>query len=307
MANEDEISKEERLEQARKKFEELKKKKKGKKKGNVGDHQPDSPSKEVPDHSHMETAANTAKNWSTAEASESAKSETLATPDDGDSGAESIINKQEARMLPHKNETGDEKKHYGDDRKGQECSKTEIVGSTDLPDLDTESAAKQQSTLVDERRFQSAEERHGDVPSKQMRQLEAKLSSAVEQNSRLSKENSELKSAQVRLTSKISALEEKLRSFEILNESLRRQLSENVGDTSCAEVPNGRNTFPDFSFEKESPIKSSPSFQTFNNFNTLSNDYLDIVDIRERLSQWKGWNPDMKLWRTVGSGSLLEL
>ncbi|KAG7872705.1 hypothetical protein KL938_005283 [Ogataea parapolymorpha] len=307
MVNDNEISKEERLEQARKKFEELKKKKKGKKKGNVGDHERESKDKEKLNHSFKKTMANTATGLDTGDNSEPDDSETLVTPDDCISGAESIINEQEVQVIPERLKFDDNDYQHGNDRKSQEPSKLEITGSSDSPDLDAESEVKQQSSLVDETKSQYAEESHDEDPSKQVKYLEAKLRDTIEQNSQLLKENLELKSAQLLLTSKISSLEEKVQSFEILNNSLQRQLSEQIHDVSCAEVSNSGGTFHNSSLEKDSPTKSSPGFQTFNSFNNLSNDYLDIVDIRERLAQWKGWNLDMKSWRSVGSGSLLEL
>ncbi|KAG7724467.1 hypothetical protein KL948_005310 [Ogataea haglerorum] len=307
MANEEEISKEERLEQARKKFEELKKKKKGnKKKGKAGDHERESKDKEIHDDSSMETVANTAIDLETTEATTSIGSEKPATLNNGISGTKSTI-KEQGQTIVENHKFDDNDDHYDNDREGQEFSKTGIMSSSDLSGMDTVSAVKKQFMLVDETKSQYAEEIHGTAPSKQVTYLEAKLRDTVEQNSNHLKEILELKSTQARLKSRISSLEEKLQSSELLIDRLRRQLSDKTDGLSCAGVPKCGETFSNSSPQKDSLTKSSPSFQTFNSFNNLANDYLDIVDIRERLGQWKGWNLDMKSWRSVGSGSLLEL
>ncbi|VEU21487.1 DEKNAAC102480 [Brettanomyces naardenensis] len=41
--------------------------------------------------------------------------------------------------------------------------------------------------------------------------------------------------------------------------------------------------------------------------NNTSTDYSNASDTRERLAHWKGWNVDMRDWRSVGTGPLLEL
>ncbi|GME81690.1 unnamed protein product [[Candida] boidinii] len=53
---------------------------------------------------------------------------------------------------------------------------------------------------------------------------------------------------------------------------------------------------------------ASNSFNRFNDYKDYSNEFLsDMSNIRERLSQWKDWNVDMRPWRSVGMGPVLEL
>jgi hypothetical protein len=53
---------------------------------------------------------------------------------------------------------------------------------------------------------------------------------------------------------------------------------------------------------------TTSSFQNLTNFNinNTSQDYLDIVDVKERLQQWTGWNMDMHGWRSIGMGPVFE-
>ncbi|CAY67764.1 Hypothetical protein PAS_chr1-1_0387 [Komagataella phaffii GS115] len=55
-----------------------------------------------------------------------------------------------------------------------------------------------------------------------------------------------------------------------------------------------------------SQLKSSSSFQRFNTYN-VSSDYVDSLDVKERLVQWRNWNVDMRAWKSAGFGPVFEM
>lgn len=59
---------------------------------------------------------------------------------------------------------------------------------------------------------------------------------------------------------------------------------------------------PDYLHHGASSFQNLASF----NLNNGSQDYMDIVDVKERLHQWKGWNMDMHGWRSIGMGPIVE-
>ncbi|GMG40438.1 unnamed protein product [[Candida] boidinii] len=86
-------------------------------------------------------------------------------------------------------------------------------------------------------------------------------------------------------------------------------LSEDDGSAGVSSPLNeslGLTNISDFNLNQ--PRATNNSFNRFNDYKNYSNEFLsDMSNVRERLSQWKDWNVDMRPWRSVGMGPILEL
>ncbi|ANZ74352.1 BA75_01145T0 [Komagataella pastoris] len=87
---------------------------------------------------------------------------------------------------------------------------------------------------------------------------------------------------------------------QFLNEKEAVELSIKVEDDPLDIIP--KNSLD----STRSQLKSSSSFQRFNTYN-VSSDYVDSLDVKERLEQWRNWNVDMRAWKSAGIGPVFEM
>ncbi|QPG73435.1 hypothetical protein FOA43_000745 [Brettanomyces nanus] len=146
----------------------------------------------------------------------------------------------------------------------------------------------------------------------QVTKLTGDVNEYKEQVSSLKHENSELKIAKLSVELELEEVKNEYETSKVQIKALNQQINklradspqqyhQQVATQLFSDDDDNNSVF------SGSPVNPRGSFQNLSNFNNLSTDYLDAADVKERLSHWKGWNIDMRGWRSVGMGPLLEL
>ncbi|KGK36654.1 hypothetical protein JL09_g4190 [Pichia kudriavzevii] len=133
--------------------------------------------------------------------------------------------------------------------------------------------------------------------------LQTTIAELQESNEKLHSEVGELKAENLELKLTKMDLEMEL---ENVKHELKTQREEVLRLTRQLEGSKN-NTHGQGSMDVYS-LQNTSSFQNLTNFNIKNNsqDFMDIVDVKERLAQWKGWNMDMHGWRSIGMGPVID-
>ena len=132
-----------------------------------------------------------------------------------------------------------------------------------------------------------------------------KLQSEV---STLKSDNLELKLVKMDLEMELETIKNELETQKEQVKRLTAQLTKTRIDAShhikSSDDDDGMSVLSGTEYLHHSPS----SFANLTNFNisNSSQDYMDIVDVKQRLAQWKGWNMDMHGWRSVGMGPVVD-
>ncbi|KAG0676155.1 hypothetical protein C6P42_001353 [Pichia californica] len=330
---EEELTKEQKLEAARKKFEELKKKnKKGKKKGkNAKKDQSEEPKGE-------DEADDEDNNKKTSEVPED-QGEILETEDPALDSQESEITPGKAveedvkdatdkEISVVKEEEGQEKKESDskdealqneEEVESKENDSEKVIWTTEEEKLNAETKAEP-SNETKKDKISSLEDILSNEQGEESTFLTSTLQSSVDlikaENEKLQEELRKIKAENVDLKLINADLEIELKDsqncLETEKEKVKR-LTQQLRITKVNAPHHVKSSDEDDGVSVLSGTEylnhTTSSFQNLSSFNIHNNsqDYMDIVDLKERLAQWKGWNMDMHGWRSIGMGPVLDV
>ncbi|KAH3660481.1 hypothetical protein OGAPHI_007067 [Ogataea philodendri] len=300
MADDDtELSKEERLEAARKKFEDLKKKKKSKKKSK-DDNKIEPPQTGVDKHefdNQGEHSDRDSQVTSQVKSSDTHEQEIqIESIDDNADDKKPAVSEKVEQLQVGVNPSED----FRTDATG--TSKANASEASDLLSSDISGGV----TTGGINSLSSSSKEISQL-SIEMREIKLSLSEAESLNQNLKNELLDLKLSKSELERELADLKKELQSYKLQCQNLKQTLDENVRGRHSDNLRDIEINTSVKSARGSHLVEPTKTFQRFNSFNNISNDYLNIVDVRERLVQWQGWNIDMRSWRSVGTGPLVEL
>lgn len=114
-------------------------------------------------------------------------------------------------------------------------------------------------------------------------------------------ENTRLKAERIELLQKIDTLEQNLKRLSHKAAFARVDDNENISDNS---VLSSSAVDPNSFMAIHDPESEDPFFKSSDLF---KRDMSDAVNLREKLMQWTDWQVDMRKWRSVGAGPILDL
>ena len=273
---ETELSKEERLEAARKKFEAMKKKKKkaGKKKtesdSREGSTVAEGETPEPKDNAEAEPGTDTGDT----EANDNDKGSLAANESKSKTVSESDISPANSKKPTH---------GLNSDKDAEHSKETENIENLET-NLDLKAISKlSDNTLPIE-----------DATSDDVNQLKTIIETQKKTISKLRDENTDLKLEQLDLNDRITALEAEVQQLQ----SSGSQVEPHTGKTKVYQAHT--QVLP------AKPIVTSNEYALASQVD-LSSKFETVLDFRERLLLWKGWQVDMTSWNGVKGQPMLPL
>jgi hypothetical protein len=355
--SEEELTKEQKLELARKKFDELKKnKKKGKKKGKKATaKQEGSENNSDNDDNDKEKEKNGSNIDADGEA-EVVENEVLNL---NDSAAEQVGEKAEHTNIGDEGMITETEKDEEEDSEGSEVveneSPAEAAGSTE-PKVEAGTAKEsseegtsgeiteqsQSEAPVSTKEVEGAQKTMDELSHEELRSeaitkddtlggileeskpaestfltdtMKSTIKDLTEKNEALSQEvsnykseNLDLKLSKMDLEMEIETLKNELETEKAQVKRLTQQLQTAKVDSRLRmKSPDNEDGVSILSGTEYLHSPSSFANLTTFNVNNASQDYMDFVDVKERLAQWKGWNMDMHGWRSIGMGPVADM
>lgn len=190
----------------------------------------------------------------------------------------------------------------------------EPLQSDEIKENSRENSVHQTLKEVDELFGNDTEQTSDFLTTIEKAKEENEISELKEQLEAMQAENKKLKFANMDHETTIEELESEIKSFK---EQLAKSVADlNVSRTECELYKNKlqdaenrlsqRDTQSKVqfaSFNSPSPVLSAQSGSSFNGL--ASNMPQPSID-RVVLNKWHGWNPDMTTWRSIGSGPIVE-
>lgn len=327
--SEEELTKEQKLELARKKFDEIKKnKKKGKKKGKKAAAKQDENSGNEDTVGDVEDAPESGEKDLTEEVNSSEKQTSDQEKETADAVLETADEVVEASDVKEENISDvDEKETEIDESveapviEESETEKTE-TSPKQLP-VDQPTESEIEATIEVESELPSKKNTLPDTPvtnkPKESAFLNETFQSTIkeltEQNEQLTQEvsnykseNLELKLSKMDLEMELETLKNELETQKAQVKRLTQQLQTAKTDSRTRmKSPENDDGVSVLSGTEYLHSPSSFANLTAFNVNNASQDYMDIVDAKERLAQWKNWNMDMHGWRSIGMGPVMDV
>lgn len=322
--SEEDLTKEQKLEAARKKFEELKKKnKKGKKKGKKSGNgkKEDSDVLDDDDATRDEGEENE-ENGEKAESGEAAATEGEAakatSEEEGNDDVDVDVDaaKKPAEAAERIEESSAENTAEAGAPAAEKTEVTEVAAAES--GVDGEAAAEpSQDAPAEEAPLESILSSSGNGEStfltsslqSTVAELQAEAAKLREEVRTLKAENVDLKlmnsDLEIELAASQNALETQKAQMERLTQQMRTARVDPAQHAKSGDEEDGVSVLSG----TEYLTHATSSFQNLTSFNINNNsqDYMDIVDLKERLAQWKGWNMDMHGWRSIGMGPIVDI
>ncbi|GMM28064.1 hypothetical protein DAMA08_007800 [Martiniozyma asiatica (nom. inval.)] len=317
--SEEEISKEEKLEAARKKFEELKnknKKKKSKKKGKkkedgADDDEEKTPTPEGTQETGVQDGLDDVKldqspkeeieigngnventNPIETEIEKPVDEITEVTP------SEKAVNSPEITTDNTKNVNSNDENNSGLEIVETNEKNDELEVKSIQTETPSESKEEEESSFLTTI-LQSQVENL----TKELNELQQKMKELVEQNNELALEKECLQMDLETANNDLETANNQIKKLSRDMDKLRvdASISNHVGDDS-----------PIFSGSEPTNLHHESSFQNLSTFNynpsqNFSQEFMDINDIKERLYQWRDFKVDMRSWRSIGTGPVTDI
>ena len=355
--SEEELTKEQKLELARKKFDELKKnKKKGKKKGkkatakqegsennsdnddndkekekngsninadgeaevvenevlnlndssaeqvgekaehtNIGDEGMSTEAQK--DEEEVSEGSEVVESESSAEAAESAepKVEAGTAKESSEEGTSGEITEQSQSEAPVSTKEAEGAQKTIDELSNEELRSEAITKDDTLGGILEESKPAESTFLTDTMKFT-------------IKDLTEKNEALSQEVSNYKSENLDLKLSKMDLEMEIETLKNELETEKAQVKRMTQQLQTAKVDSRVRmKSPDNEDGMSILSGTEYLHSPSSFANLTTFNVNNASQDYMDFVDVKERLAQWKGWNMDMRGWRSIGMGPVVDM
>lgn len=323
--SEEEMTKEEKLEAARKMFAEVKKGKKKGKKAKKNSSAKDTPEPEPKDEPEVEPATVASNDTNTDD-----KLENNSVDEAEEFKIESEVTDVKLET-EQKTENEDQIKETENQNQKEikEPVSESISSSIEAPndvDASTNNALIEESTAIQEAPMETeskeeplesflSDERASKESSFLTETLQSTIADLTAENDKLTAEVSTLKSDNLNLKLTKMDLEMELENVKNELETQKEQIKRLTQQLAVAKAdsihPIKSNNDDGISVLSGTEYlhHTTSSFQNLTNFNLTngSQDYMDMVDVKGRLQQWKGWNMDMHGWRSVGMGAVVDV
>lgn len=317
---EEERLKQEKLDQARKRFETLKKKNKKKNKSKKKQTKEENISEK---QNSSEQESNDVGSASKDETTVSKIDTDKAEPDDNQNQNQNQNdNEGDVKVVPKEkgskgNGLEEGLKKDKEDQKSQEDAKRQNINKASVSIDDDEMLNAENQISSDKSPEEIIPSKEGDEEStnlisglrSQIKRLTNELNQSFDEVKQLKRENSDLKVA------KISAeleLEDVKNNYETAQEQIKRLQSEII-KLKADKPEHGKNSIllaGDRNSDEDSDVFSYHTPRVQNSqalYSRMTSEYPNDDQIRQKLNSWKGYNVDMRDWRSVGMGPILKL